>query len=53
MYKHVLSEISLYYGDVKMPKGFEIDRDQLQEDLLNSHIKNIKFPYSRAWDRLT
>ena len=52
MYKHVLSEISLYYGDVKMPKGFEIDRDQLQEDLLNSHIKNIKFPYSRAWDML-
>ena len=52
MYKHVLSEISLYYGDVKMPKGFEIDRDKLQEDLLNSHIKNIKFPYSRAWDML-
>ena len=52
MYKHVLSEISLYYGDVKMPKGFEIDRDKLQEDLLKSHIKNIKFPYSRAWDML-
>ena len=52
MHKNVLSEISLYYGDVKMPKGFEIDRDKLQEDLLKSHIKNIKFPYSRAWDML-
>tara|TARA_R100001086_G_scaffold49771_1_gene22110 strand:- start:366 stop:869 length:504 start_codon:yes stop_codon:yes gene_type:complete len=52
MQKKVLSEIGLYYGDVEMPKGFEIDRDKLQEDILKSHIKNIKFPYSRAWDML-
>jgi hypothetical protein len=26
MQKKVLSEIDLYYGDVAMPKGFEIDR---------------------------
>ena len=26
MEKKVLSEIALYYGDVSMPKGFEIDR---------------------------
>ena len=25
MHKKVLSEIGLYYGDVAMPKGFEID----------------------------
>ena len=52
MQKKVLSEIALYYGDVAMPKGFEIDRDKLQSDILKSHINNKKFPYSREWDKL-
>jgi hypothetical protein len=53
MEKKVLSEIALYYGDIAMPKGFEIDRNKLQEDILKSHIKNIKFPSSREWGKLT
>tara|TARA_R110002020_G_scaffold440_1_gene2167 strand:+ start:373 stop:876 length:504 start_codon:yes stop_codon:yes gene_type:complete len=53
MHKKVLSEIGLYYGDVAMPKGFEIDRDKLQRDILSSNIKDVKFPYSREWDKLT
>ena len=52
MHKKVLSEIDLHYGTVDMPKGFEIDRDKLQKDILSSHIKNSKFPYSREWDKL-
>ena len=36
MQKKVLSEIDLYYGHVDMPKGFEIDRDKLQSDILKS-----------------
>ena len=52
MDKKVLSEITLYYGDVAMPKGFEIDRDKLQSDILKSQIHNKKFPYSRTWDML-
>ena len=52
MQKKVLSEIALYYGDVAMPKGFEIDRDKLQSDILSSNINNKKFPYSRQWDKL-
>ena len=52
MQKKVLSEIALYYGDVAMPKGFEIDRDKLQSDILKSRINNEKFPYSREWDKL-
>ena len=52
MQKKVLSEIALYYGDVAMPKGFEIDRDKLQEDILKSQINNKEFPYSREWDKL-
>ena len=52
MQKKVLSEIGLYYGDVAMPKGFEIDRDKLQADILSSKIKNLEFPFSREWDKL-
>ena len=52
MQKKVLSEIGLYYGDIDMPKGFEIDRDKLQSDILKSRINNKKFPYSREWDKL-
>ena len=52
MQKKVLSEIALYYGDVAMPKGFEIDRDKLQSDTLKSQINNKDFPYSREWDKL-
>ena len=52
MQKKVLSEIDLYYGDVAMPKGFEIDRDKLQSDILKSQLNNKEFPYSREWDKL-
>ena len=52
MQKKVLSEIGLYYGDVAMPKGFEIDRDKLQSDILSSNINKKEFPYSREWDKL-
>ena len=50
--KKILSEIHLIYGDVSMPKGFEIDRNKLQEDILKSQINNKNFPYSREWDKL-
>ena len=49
MQKKVLSEQALYYGDVEMPKGFEIDRNKLQSDTLKSQIHNKEFPYSRPW----
>ena len=52
MHKKVLSEIDLHYGSIDMPKGFEIDRDKLQSDILSSQIKDLKFPYSREWDKL-
>ncbi len=53
MQKKVLSEIDLHYGKIDMPKGFEIDRDKLQSDILSSQIKNLKFPFSREWDKLS
>jgi len=52
MNKIKLSEIDLHYGTIEMPKGFEIDRDKLQQDILSSHIKDSQFPFSRDWDKL-
>ena len=52
MHKKVLSEIDLHYGTIDMPKGFEIDRDKLQSDILSSQIKDSQFPFSREWDKL-
>ena len=51
--KNKLSEIAIYYGDVSMPKGFEIDRNKLQEDILTHQIQDCPFPFSREWDKLT
>ena len=53
MQKKVLSEIGLYYGDVAMPKDWDIDRDKLQSDILQSIIKKESFPFSRTWDMLS
>jgi hypothetical protein len=39
MQKVVLSEINLIHGPVAMPKGFEIDRDQIRNDIIESYVK--------------
>ena len=39
MQKVVLSEISLICGEVKTPKGFEIDRVKIKEEIISSFIK--------------
>ena len=53
MQKQVLSEQSLYYGDVAMPKNWDIDRDKLQEDILKSNVIDSPFPFSRTFDMLS
>ena len=45
MQKKVLSEQALYYGDVAMPKDWDIDRDKLSEDILKSVIQNKLFHF--------
>ena len=42
MRKKVLSETDLYYGEVKMPKGFDIDRIKIKNDIINSYFDNKK-----------
>ena len=44
MQKKVLTEQALYFGDVAMPKDWDIDRDKLSGDILQS--VNNKFTFS-------
>ena len=52
MQKKVLSEQALYYGDVEMPKGWDIDREALISDALIAKTKNQNFPFSKNFDKL-
>ena len=59
MHKKVLTEVDLYTGEIAMPKGFEIDRNKIKNDILKSFViedrinnnpqtysyKNYKVPY--------
>ena len=38
MNKKILSEICLYHGEIQSPKGFEIDRDQIRNDIIDSFV---------------
>jgi hypothetical protein len=52
MQKKVLTEQSLFYGKVSMPKGFEINHDKLLGDNLESLYLKKEFPFSKTWDML-
>ena len=61
MQKKVLTEVDLYTGEISMPKGFEINRDKIKNDILKSFVtsdrisnnprnysyKNYKVPFSQ------
>ena len=53
MDKKVLTEQALYYGDVSMPKGFEINPDKLKSDILQTSIENKDFKSSKNFDKLS
>ena len=52
MQNRVLSEQSLYHGKVNMPKDWDIDRNQLTTDILQSVLHNKDYPFSRTFDML-
>ena len=45
MQKKVLTEQALYYGDVAMPKDWDIDQNKLQKDILQSVVQNKIFRF--------
>ena len=52
MQKKVLTEQAMYYGDISMPKYWEIDRIDLAHHILQSDLNNEKFKFSKTWDKL-
>lgn len=52
MQKVLLSEKAIYYSDVKMPEGWEIDRVYLANQILYSKLQDKEFLFSRTWDKL-
>lgn len=52
MEKKVLSEQSLYYGSVSMPKNFEINKNELRADILESFMEGNSFKFSKNWDKI-
>jgi len=52
MQKIILSEQSLYFGDVTMPKGWDIDQNNLIKDISKVAFNSKKFPFSKTWDIL-
>jgi len=61
MHKKVLTEVDLYTGEIAMPKGFEINRNKIKNDIVKSFVtenrinnnskaysyKYYKVPYSQ------
>ena len=52
MQKKVLTEQSIYFGDVSMPKHWEIDRTELAHHILHSSLTNKKLQFSKTYDKL-
>ncbi len=52
MQKKVLSEQILYYGEIKMPEGFEINPLNLTNNLFKALYTDRKHVESRDFDKL-
>jgi hypothetical protein len=52
MQKKVLTEQSIYFGDVSMPEHWEIDRTELSHHILQSSLTNEKLQFSKTYDKL-
>ena len=52
MQKKVLTEQSLYYGEVSMPKYWEINQNELAHHILHSNLTNEEFSFSKTFDKL-
>tara|TARA_R100000541_G_scaffold7322_1_gene14897 strand:+ start:451 stop:954 length:504 start_codon:yes stop_codon:yes gene_type:complete len=52
MHKKVLTEQSLYFGDVSMPEHWEIDRTELSHHILHSSLTDEELQFSKTYDKL-
>ena len=52
MKKIILTEQSIYYGNISMPRDWEIDRNELAHHILHSNLTNEEFQFSKTFDKL-
>ena len=52
MHKKVLTEQSIYFGNVSMPRHWEIDRIELSHHILHSSLTNKKLQFSKTYNKL-
>ena len=52
MKKKILTEIPLFYGEVEMPENWDIDREKLSQEILNSTLLDKPFKFSKTLDIL-
>tara|TARA_R110002060_G_scaffold27721_2_gene37584 strand:- start:262 stop:765 length:504 start_codon:yes stop_codon:yes gene_type:complete len=52
MHKKVLTEQALYFGNVSMPKHWEIDRTELSHHILHSSLTDEELQFSKTYDKL-
>jgi len=52
MRKKQLTEQSIYYDDISMPKGFEINNDELCLKAFEAYIIGKEFIHSKEWEKL-
>ena len=52
MQKKVLTEQSLFYDYVSMPKDWEIDRIELSHHILHSSLTDQELQFSKTYDKL-
>ena len=51
--KKVLSETALFFGELKMPKGYEIETGLLVKNIALSHYyDDVEYVFSKAWDKI-
>ena len=51
--KKVLTETALYFGELKMPKGYEIEKDVLVKNIaLSYYYEDVQYSFSRTWDKI-
>ena len=48
----ILSKINLITGSILMPKGFEIDKDILVDNILKSNLTDSSLPFTKEWDKI-
>ena len=50
--KIILSEKALYYGNINMPKHWEMDRNYLSHEIFIADLHNDEYKFNTTWDKL-